>query len=146
MQTTERPALAALFRMMEARLRLPAVGLYAWRSDACRWLAGSESRTRSASDRPVDWQPLPPGLARALALGKTFRFDPAELGLAGAFGAVQVHQLASAGHGFAVDQHRAVQHHQRQGVAGLGFQLGAGTGVQAHIPHVDGGERAGRAT
>lgn len=89
MQTTERPALAALFRMMEARLRLPAVGLYAWRSDACRWLAGSESRTRSASDRQVDWQPLPPGLARALALGKTFRFDPAELGLAGAFGAVQ---------------------------------------------------------
>ncbi|MER2508772.1 MAG: hypothetical protein ABTQ27_08425, partial [Amaricoccus sp.] len=80
MQMTERPALSALFRMMEARLRLPAVGLYAWRSNACRWLAGRDAPIETA---PGEWQPLPPGMARALALGKAFRFDPAEFGLAG---------------------------------------------------------------
>ena len=54
--------------------------------------------------------------------------------------AVHVHQLAGAGNLLSVDQHRAVQHHQRQRVAGLGRKLGGGTGIEPHIPHVDGRE------
>ena len=89
----DRAAFPAFFRMMQARVGLGGVAVFAWRPGAFRpWAASPELQAALPAPRNPDtanaWQLLPPPLGRALGEGRAARVDPGALGLAGDFAAL----------------------------------------------------------
>ncbi len=89
----EYPALAAFFRTIEARLSVPEVGIYEWRSNACGpWKVAGALRERlgSRSDQSPGglWHRMSGPIAQALRSDEPARLDAGELGFTSGFVAV----------------------------------------------------------